>query len=497
MVDYTVITPEEAGVPSSAVRRFAARLESRHINFHSFVMTRRGKLFAECYCDPWKPEDRHRMYSSSKTFASAGIGLMIGEGKVRLDDRVFDFFPEYVSEPVSPYLAETTVRDLLMMATPYQWNNYGFSDKNWVQTFFDPDSSVNKHRADHRPGRLFQYNTCATVVLTAIVEKLAGCCLTDYLRPRLFEPLGMTPDIRCVKRPEGGDWAGSGILCTTRDLARFTELWMRKGRWNGVQILPEDYAAAATSKQIDTVMAESQSEEQFGYGYQIWMTRHRGFALLGMGLQCAVCLPEKDFVIAVTGDTQATPVGYYEFISALWREIYPYLGSDAKLEPNESAAADLADYLSTRHVLYPRGEPTSPTAALVSGKKYVFNANPMGIRSAVFTFEDGKGSMSYENRTGNHVLEFGFGSHIAGFFPETHYHGEKIGTPLGRGYKTVSSAAWADPETLHIVVYSVDDYLGTLKIQAAFGGDGCTLYMVKAAEDFFNEYQGLAEGITE
>ena len=121
----------------------------------------------------------------------------------------------------------------------------------------------------------------------------------------------------------------------------------------------------------------------------------------------------------------------------------------------------------------------------------------MGIKSATFTFEDGKGSMSYENRTGNHVLEFGFGSHIAGFFPETHYHGEKIGTPLGRGYKTGNSAAWADPETLHIVVYSVDDYLGTLKIQAAFGGDGCTLYMVKAAEDFFNEYQGLAEGITE
>ncbi|MCR5264703.1 MAG: beta-lactamase family protein [Clostridiales bacterium] len=497
MTGFTVITPEQAGVPAAAVRRFAEDLESRHINIHSFVMLRRGKLYAEAYYAPWKPDDKHRMYSSSKTFASMGVGLMIGEGKLSLDDRVTNFFPEYLPETVPEYLAMTTVRDLLMMATPYQANNYGFDDTNWVRTFFDPDSSVSKHRADHRPGTVFQYNTCATVVLTAIVEKLAGMRLTEYMKPRVFDKLGMSPDIWCVERPEGGDWAGSGVMCTPRDLAKFADLIAHDGVYGGEQIIPADYVRAARTKQIDNRITNSVHDEQLGYGYQIWCTRYGGFALNGMGCQVAIGLPNEDAVLAVTGDTQASSVGYHEVLNAYWRNIYPYLASDEPLARDDAADAELGAYLSGRHVLLTEGDMTSPLAGKVSGRKYAFSPNRAGIAEAGFAFSGDEGEMSYVNATGSHKIRFGFGKNVAGEFPETHYYGRKIGQPAGRGYRIVSSAAWGTGYQLLITVYSVDDYLGTLRIQASFSEDGkaCTLFMSKAAERFFDEYAGMCEGL--
>ena len=496
MVKFDIITPEAAGVPAAAIRRFAEYLESRKINIHSFVMLRRGRLYAEAYYAPWTADDKHRMYSSSKTFASMGIGLMIGEGKVKLDDRVVGFFPEYLPDHVPEFLAMTTVRDLLMMATPYQSNNYGFDDTDWVRTFFDPDSSVSKVRADHRPGTVFQYNTCATVVLTAIVEKLAGMKLTEYLKPRIFDRIGMSPDIWCVERPEGGDWAGSGIMETPRDLAKFCDLIAHDGVYDGEEIIPSDYVRAARTKQIDNRITNSEPETQQGYGYQIWCTRYGGFALNGMGCQLAVGLPNEDAVLAVTGDTQASSVGYYEVLNSYWREIYPYLAKDEPLPADPKADKELAEYLSGRHVLYTEGSPVSPRSADISGRRYSFAANRAGISEARFTFGGGEGEMEYVNVTGRHTIRFGFGKNVAGVFPETHYYGKKIGVPSGVGYRIVSSAAWGSDYQLLITVYSVDDYLGTLTIQASFSGDGsaCTLYMSKAAERFFDEYQGVCEG---
>ena len=496
MTEFERITPEAAGVPADAVRRFAEGLESRNINLHSFVMLKDGKLFSEAYYAPWGPDDKHRMYSSSKTFASMAVGLMIGEGKLSLSDKVVGFFPEYLPAEVPEYLAMATVRDLLMMATPYQVNNYGFDDKNWVRTFFDPDSSVSKIRADHRPGTVFQYNTCATVVLTAIVEKLSGMRLTEYMKPRVFDRIGMSPDIWCVERPEGGDWAGSGIMCTPRDLAKFADLILHDGAYGGEQIIPADYVRAARTKQIDNRITNSVHDEQFGYGYQIWCTRYGGFALNGMGCQLAIGLPDIGAVLAVTGDTQASSVGYHEVLNAFWREIYPYLSSGDTLPPDPDADSRLEACLSGRHVLYTEGEMKSRLASVIDGRRYVFSPNRAGVAEASFSISGDEGAMDYENATGKHRIRFGFGKNVKGEFPETHYYGRKIGVPAGRGYRIVSSAAWGTESQLLITVYSVDDYLGTLRIQASFSDDGsrCTLFMSKAAERFFDEYTGVCEG---
>jgi hypothetical protein len=232
---------------------------------------------------------------------------------------------------------------------------------------------------------------------------------------------------------------------------------------------------------------------QFGYGYQIWQTRHGGFCAWGMGSQLCLCVPEKDLLLVTTGDTQSMPHGQDVILDAFWRDVYPYIG-DTILQENQEDSAKLKIKLNSLEFPLLEGERSSKLQSSFSGRKYLFDNNPMKISWASLTFSEGEGILSYANATGTHEIRFGLKQYIEGIFPETHYFGRKIGVTAGRGYRYKASGAWFNPQSLTIYLYIIDDCFGTLKINCFFDDESLTLHMNKAAEWFLDEYMGMATG---
>ena len=299
-------TPEAQGVPSAAILAFVEAAEKNVDALHSLMVLRHGQVVAEGWWGPYRRDDPHVLFSLSKSFTSTGIGLAIAEGKLSLDDTVLSFFPEDAPAEPSENLKAMRVRDLLSMSTGHH--------ADAIEPFPYMDPAVSQTRAflalpvAHKPGTHFVYNTPASFMLSAIVQKVSGTPLVDYLRPRLFEPLGIR-NPKWEATPKGVSLGGFGLSVTTEDIARFGQLYLQKGEWNGKRLLPAEWVAAATSRQVSNGSNPASDWDQ-GYGYQFWRCRHGVYRGDGAFGQYCIVMPEQDAVIAITSgvrDMQARP----------------------------------------------------------------------------------------------------------------------------------------------------------------------------------------------
>jgi len=476
-------SPESQGVPTEAIITFMDDLEKNRFNMHSFLLIRNGLTLAECYWPFFNADKKHRMYSVSKSFTSVAIGMMIDEGRISLDDKVADFFPEYLPADPHPFILQATVRHLLMMATFNESTSYNQYSPDWVATFFqDPGKK-------HEPGTLFSYDTAATVVLCGIVEKLNGKLILEYMRP-VFDEIGISKDIWCIKSPDGRSWTGSGVMCTTRDFARFALLCLNKGAWNGKQLISSEYMEAATSAQIDNSVRAG-AELRFGYGYQFWCLRDGGFACYGMGGQLAMCLPSQNMIMITTADNQAIANGIEPIIEAFFR--LAGKTSKSSLPKNPEAQQRLATKMATVSTPLPVGGKTTANAAKFSGVRYTMGDNSMEIKWMSVDITPEKCILHYENSTGEHNLILGMGEYLFQKFPEK-YYGANIGVK-DTNYDAIAAGAWKDDNTLSGTIYSIDDHLGTIYVTLSFLEGKLQVTMKKTAEWFFDTYQGTAEGI--
>ena len=473
-------SPESVGIPSRAILRFLDRIDGERIGMHGFLLVRHNRIAAEGYWAPWSADRKHRMYSVSKSFVSLAVGLLADEGKLSLDDPICAHFPDKLPDEVHPWLAATTVRDLLTMSTPFSDTAYTNKGPDWVRAFLSKT-------ATHPPGSVFQYDTGGTVVLTALVERLSGQSLLDLMRPRFLDPIGFSPDAFCIRTPEGGAWGGSGVVCTLRDLSRVALACLNGGMWGNEQVLPPQYVRAATAKQIDNTLTGN-----CGYGYQIWREPGNGFAFCGMGSQYAVGLPDRDVLFACIADTQGAPAGS-PILDVARQELYPHL-SDAPLPEDADACAALADRIEGLATLPMPGSSDSPVASDIDGVWYALEDNPMGITRTRLSFDGDGGVWEYTNAQGDNALPFGLGRLQPGEFPQRNYHMEQIGTVPGTRYECLASAAWVDEATLNMEVLVTDIHLGGLRISFAFKGEEIAVFMTKQAEWFLDEYHGIAGG---
>lgn len=479
------MTPEQAGIPSAAISRFLTRLERAGLCMHSFIVLRKGAVVAEGYWKPFEEGEPHRMYSTTKSVVSMAVGKLYGEGLVKLDDPICKFFPDKLPENPHPYVLKTTVRDLLMMATPHSYTSYSKTAPDWIKTFFHMEPS-------HMPGTIFNYDTAGTTVLCALVERLTGKQFYEYLAPE-FAEIGISPGADCIERPEGGAWGGSGLLISTRDFAKICLLCQRRGDWFGKQLLPRDYMYDATTRQIDNAHISRASRAYLpasGYGYQFWIIPEGGFKFSGLGSQSALVFPEQDLIVATTGDNQGN-AAEHEIDNAIFEELLPALSDP--LPENPEATAHLAAQISALSLQVQTGSPASPMAETLSGKKFVMDPNPMGITELAFTFEADCGTMHYTNAQGNCAIRFGFGHNEEGLFPQENYFGHRIGTPEGK-YRCFASAAWSEDHKLVLRVLLCDRYFGNFTAVFSFREDTVSVFMTKAAEWFLEEYEGFACG---
>ena len=320
-------TPESQGVDSRQLLEFIETADRDIKSLHSFMLVRHGKVVAEAWWAPESSTKPHVLWSLSKSFTSTAVGLAAAEGKLDIDQSVLEFFPEDAPSDASENLKAMKVRDLLTMSAGHKDEVVLRNEKNWIKAFLN-------HPVPFKPGTHFRYNTPATFMQSAIVQKVTGETVVDYLKPRLFDPLGIeTP--KWDANPQKISIGGYGLYLKTEDIAKFGQLYLQNGVWEGKQLVPADWIKMATSKQVSNGNNPDSDWAQ-GYGFQFWICRNEAFRGDGKDGQFCIVLPKLDAVVAITantGDMQAE-------LNVVWNKLLPAI-KDGELPPNLEAQQQL------------------------------------------------------------------------------------------------------------------------------------------------------------
>lgn len=431
-------TPESQGVPSEAILEFIDGCEKTFDAgdlgaMHGFVIVRHGKVIAE---GSWKPFDTlnetHMLYSHSKSFTSSAIGLLADRGKIDLDERIVDIFSNEVPAKVSENLAQLRVRDLLTM-------NVGKKDHllrdggDWVKEFLSKDFF-------RKPGTGFKYDSDATYMLAAIVEKKSGMKMMDYLQKNMFDQIGITKAWTTYS-PQGIPCGGWGMNMTTRELARFGQLYLNRGDWDGKRVLSSDWVSLATTRQTWSgwqnvgvkALGEGTDWEQ-GYGFQFWRCRHGAYRADGAGGQYTVVIPEKDMVVSAHAGLGDFP----KELDLIWDNLLPVL-KDAPLAENPSAQKKLSDRLAKlaiKPVEFARARKwTTPF-------EFSLRENSRGFKSVRFDPKDGGGCIcTLVTRAGEQKFPAGTGEWQEGSIRIDTENYEGLGAYIGE-HKTMASCGF-------------------------------------------------------
>jgi CubicO group peptidase (beta-lactamase class C family) len=329
-------TPEAQGVSSSAICAFVEAANTSIKTLHSFMMVRHGKVIAEGWWKPESAEKPHVLWSLSKSFAATAVGLAVADGKLGLDDPVLKFFPECAPPEPSEHLKAMRVRHLLSMSGGHETEpKFSIEKGPSVREFL-------AHPVTHAPGTWFRYNTPSTYMCSAIVSKVTGLTVLEFLKPRLFEPLGIESP-RWDVSAEGYSLGGYGLYARTEDIAKFGQLYLQRGRWEGKQLIPESWVDAATSKQVDNDRAPSGKNPEWrqGYGFQFWRCRNNAYRGDGRDGQICLVMPDQDVVIAITAQTSQMQ-GELDLV---WEKLLPALGSGS-LPENQTDQKRLTDLMT-------------------------------------------------------------------------------------------------------------------------------------------------------
>ena len=367
--------PEAQGVSSVDLLGFVQALDAAGDaavadGLHSVMVVRHGHVVAEGWWAPYKPELRHQLYSLSKSFTSTAVGIAAAEGKLRVDDPVLKFFPTEAPADPSAHLKAMRLRDLLRMATGHHGEPPHLRSEPWVRQFL-------AHPVPFKPGTHFLYNTPATFMQSAIVQKATGEKLHDYLGPRLFTPLGIE-GATWEESPEGMSVGGFGLSVRTGDIASFGQMLLQRGTWEGRQIVPAAWVEEATSRQVANGSHPDSDWDQ-GYGYQFWRCRHGAFRGDGAFGQYCIVLPEEDAVVAITSGTR----DMQRVLDIVWKKLLPAFRA-VPLPADDVAAGRLASKLGSLQVPLP---PAGTLPQGVAGRTYDFGDN--GAKLASVAIEPG------------------------------------------------------------------------------------------------------------
>ncbi|MBC7289817.1 MAG: beta-lactamase family protein [Actinotalea sp.] len=335
--DLPSSTPREQGVDAHGVQAFLDALEaSPAIEPHSLMLLRHGHVVAQGWWAPFSPERRHLLYSLSKSFTSAALGFAVEEGLVSLDDTVLSHFPELDADVTDERSRRMLVRHVAAMAS-------GHRDETLDRAVeADPSHPLRgflQLPPEEEPGSVFAYNQPCTYAVASIVARRSGQGLTDYLRPRLLDPLGIG-EVAWHRDHAGLELGFSGLHATTDAVARLGQLHLQRGRWGDEQLLHQAWVEEATRHHVATDGQGRPVDWSQGYGFQFWMARH-GYRGDGAYGQFCVVLPEQDAVLAMTSATEAMQ----EVLDAAWAHLVPAMGDGPR---QDRAAQDADDALAAR-----------------------------------------------------------------------------------------------------------------------------------------------------
>ncbi len=438
-------TPESQGIPSKAVIQYFDSITSlKTTEIHSVLLMRHGKVVGEIHPKPFSAAYGHTLFSCSKTFTAAAIGMAVAENRLRVTDRLATFFPELLPDSISDDLANITIHDLLTMQTGFKPTD----DIRCNQTEWIKGCLANKMFA--KPGTRFAYDSMDTYLLSAIIQKVTGVTLLDYLRPRLFVPLHIT-EINWEWSPEGVSCGGWGLYLQAESMAKFGQLLLNKGNWNGQQLIPSSWVNEMMKTHV----------ESRGYGYQMWRCDHpQTFKADGAYGQYIIVMPNEDMVAVITQSISGDASGKEH--RWLFKQLLPTL-SDIPLPENKNSRL-LAKKQDSYSLPLAEGEAVSRLQSSFIGtdKRYLLESNKLGWKS-ISCNQKGR-TLNVSIETDNHgVVEIACGyrvwvnSPIPATFPP-HARGTTLGAYSGftQPFTASGSFGWNTKKILQANIHFVD-----------------------------------------
>lgn len=484
---------EKVNIISNNIKTMLERLHSCNVNIHSFCLykkTQAGSFMATATASPLEEDGLHRMFSVSKTLTAIAVGLLYSQDLISLQDKICDFFPEFVNENTDYRIRAITIENMLAMQTTFSSTTYKNRKDGFVESFFTT-------LCDHSPGTIFHYDTSSSHVLCALVEKLTSTDLLSYVRT-FIPALGLSFDSYMIKDPEGVSLGGTGLVAHPSDLFKLGEFFLNahnmdlsefKDRYpcnTNIAIL-KSYLISASTWQTATKLKAKSRFESFGYGYYLWMTDHDGFMLYGMGGQFAAIYPNENIMFVTTADTQ----GRGDDCDRIFNYFYDYiLKNDSFMnainsldeEELKEIPVDYSDYIPLPVLC----ENQTYYRIVPENLSFDLNANEFGFSKVTLDIEDTAGNISLVTDTGfEYKLNFGFNNFKSGIFPKYNL-------------KYLACGEFLTKDMLYVRFNILDKYMGNVHLQFSFSDkrERLTLYMRKIEESLFNEFDGHLEGIS-
>lgn len=425
------------------------------INMHGFRLSLRGQVLAEGYWAPFTPDEPHRLYSVSKSVTSLAIGMLADDGLLRLDDPIVSCFPEWVDDATPAMLREVTIRHMLTMSTCYDRAMYNGTMDDWTRPFFYGTPT-------HPAGTLFHYDTSASQVMCALVEKLTHRDILSFMEERLFRPLGMNGLKRWLKDNAGTSQGGTGLLMTLKDFSLLADFCISDGQG----LISESYLRAATSRQILTC-ERTAPEEKHGYGYQFWRMR-RGFSMYGMAGQLAMCLPEEVLTLCTLANTMPASTGVQPLYDAFFR----HLEGISRLMDDAADQAELTARLASLTCpTIPDAQPLPKTVRIrFAQSELAFHA--MDIRPDAVVFHQPEGDFT---------LPYGVGQWTNGIFPNT-------------PEKCITCGGWLSENRFMLHCEVKDSFINGMELHVSLRDGSAAVRVVGSLWELVAGWNGLAWG---
>lgn len=475
------ITPWEAGLDLEQLIKLYQFLARPEMGMHSFMVLRHGKVASEAWWAPYTPEKPHTMFSASKTFTGLAAGFAVEEGLLHLDDRVVDFFPDYLPAGTCENMEKMRVRHLLTMTTGFAKDPHDFPwprpddilatgphcchqgieqpQIDWIRNFFN-------HYVAYEPGTEFVYCTHGTYMLSAVIQRAVGRTVSAYLNEKLFLPLGIgTPFWETG--PDGCTVGGWGLMLTTEQLAVVGQWMLNGGNWKGTQLLSREWIRDASSVHI--TMGHLDEPHMAGYGYQMWIDQREGACHFkgAFGQECTV-IPGKDMIIAYTGGSSS------QARRAAAEKIWELLVTPAG--PPRSAPEhpeELYRLISSLAIRPQAGAPSweAEQAGLWTKKRYVFGDNRLNFTRLSLEFAQSPGqcdqlTLGIGDRS--FTVPVGFGAWQRG---TTCMSAQETDTDVSIIFEHVSSSgAWRDGHYFVTLCFDETSYISQLEISFRTGG---------------------------
>ena len=469
--------PEDIGISPNTITKALDDIDRKKVPIHSLLMMRHGKIFLEAYWAPWTADKLHRLYSITKSFTALLIGCLEEEGKLSLDDRIVDYFPEYCPEDIHPYLASLTIRDMLMMRTCHRTATYKMGRTrcvsswrtDWVKSFFDT-------APDHAPGTLFMYDTSSSHVLACLVERLSGMDYMSYLRSRLKGISDISDDSYILHDPEGNPCGGSGVMMKPSDLVRIA--WHVHSGGPGLPSPSFMQDALSPLSASNPGLGGDDADERAGYGYFFWMMSHGSAAMYGMGGQYAILIPSKDMVVVTTADTQPLKEGNEIIRRAIWDIVES--ASDKAISRDEASYNTLQRKLQSLSVPILASTARSKLSGL---HEFKINYNSTVFEMITYDFNKDYVDIMLKYRDSEYAFRAGDG------------YLEKSDFPVSKSTPCYASSAWLSDGTFSVLAYLSGPEMGTISIQSAFSENAVTVLMHLYGEVSFTGFEGVFTGI--